>query len=136
MKLFPEIDTHPSLAKRVQFGLIVLAFMGALGLLQWHRGHARVGVWLAAFGATMLVVALLPGIGRGAYILWMTLGAALGRVTSPIVLLVVYGLFVVPVGVAMRLRGRDTMQRRLRGATSYWEDYPRATGVSAYLRQS
>ena len=82
-------------------------------------------------------MALVRVIGRLAYIGWMTLGVALGRVTSPIVLLVVYVLLVVPVGVAFRFLRRDMLRRRPdEGARSYWEEYPRAEGIASYLRQS
>jgi len=52
---------------------------------------------------------------------WMTLGEALHGVVSPLVLgLVYFGVFT-PVGVAMRLAGRDALARRFeRAVPSYW----------------
>ena len=106
MKLFSEVDLHPSRRDLLKFGLVVLTCSCAAGAWTFERGHTRTGVSLAVFGAAMFVAALLPVVGRFAYIGWMTLGVALGRVTSPIVLLVVYALLVVPLGLAFRLRGR------------------------------
>lgn len=52
---------------------------------------------------------------------WMKLGELLGRIVSPLVLgLIFFGLFT-PVGIVMRLFGRDAMYRRLEpAAPSYW----------------
>lgn len=52
---------------------------------------------------------------------WMKLGAALHHVVSPLALgLIFFGMFT-PVGIAMRLAGRDAMQRRFEPqARSYW----------------
>jgi hypothetical protein len=52
---------------------------------------------------------------------WMKLGELMGRVVSPIVLGVIFfGLFT-PVGIVMRLFGRDAMSRTFEpAAPSYW----------------
>jgi hypothetical protein len=137
MKLFAEIDATPSRTKLVKFGLVVLVLSIASSAFAWQCGRGHAAVWLASFGVVMFVLALLPKVGRLAYIAWMTLGVAVGRVTSPIVLLVIYVLLVVPIGVALRLRGRDILRRsRDPFVATYWEDYPRAEGVASYLRQS
>ena len=137
MKPFHEIDTNPSRAELVKFGLVMVGAAAAGGAWAWGHGHARGGACIAAAGAAVFLIAFLPVVGRLAYIAWMSLGVAIGRVTAPIVLLVVYAVLVVPVGVAMRLRGRDMLRlRRDEKAVSYWEDYPRAEGISSYLRQS
>jgi hypothetical protein len=51
----------------------------------------------------------------------MRFGELLGRVVSPLVLAVIfYGLFT-PVGMVMRLAGRDAMARRFEpGLKTYW----------------
>ncbi|HEX3593787.1 MAG TPA: SxtJ family membrane protein [Polyangiaceae bacterium] len=137
MRLFSEIDTEPSRAELLKFGVVLLVGASLSAGWMWERGHSRAAAWLVSFGGIMLVIAVLPVIGRWAYIGWMTLGVALGRVTSPVVLLVVYALLVVPVSLAFRLMGRDILRRRRdEHASSYWEDYPPAEGVSSYLRQS
>ena len=138
MKLFAEVNTRPSRAELVKFGLVLLA-AGALAAAYFYfaRGDARAAAWPAAIGLAVFVVSLVPVLGRPVYVVWMSLGVLLGRVTSPIVLFVIYALLVVPVGIAFRLRGRDTMKRRRdENADSYWEDYPRAESAASYLRQS
>jgi len=78
--------------------------------------------WVLALAAISAVVTLareqwLTPLNRG----WMRLGELLGRVVNPVVLGVIfYGVFT-PVGVAMRLAGRDAMTRAFEPRhRTYW----------------
>lgn len=52
---------------------------------------------------------------------WMRLGLLLGRVTSPVLLALVFYGGVMPTGLVMRVFRRDPMRRRRDpGAASYW----------------
>jgi hypothetical protein len=52
---------------------------------------------------------------------WMKLGELMGRVVSPVVLGVIFFGVFTPVGLAMRLFGRDAMARQFdRRLNSYW----------------
>ena len=53
--------------------------------------------------------------------LWMSFGMLLGMIVSPIVLGIIYfGLFS-PIGIGMRLFGRDELCLRFKTRTSYWK---------------
>ena len=54
--------------------------------------------------------------------LWMELGLLIGKVVSPIVLGSVFFLLITPVGMAMRLAGRDELQLKLHGKGSCWKN--------------
>ena len=54
--------------------------------------------------------------------LWMELGLLIGKVISPIVLGSVFFFLITPVGIAMRLSGRDELQLKLHGKGSCWEN--------------
>jgi hypothetical protein len=52
---------------------------------------------------------------------WMALGAVLNRVVSPIVLAVLFVFVMTPVGLLMRLTGKDPLRLKRAGAGgSYW----------------
>ena len=78
--------------------------------------------WLLALAALTGAVTLtrahwLAPLNRA----WMKLGELLGRVVSPIVLGVIFFAVFTPVGIVMRLAGRDAMKRRWEpAAKSYW----------------
>ena len=53
--------------------------------------------------------------------LWFKLGLALGAVVAPVVMALVYFTTVVPIGLIMRLMGKDMLQQKLnKNAKSYW----------------
>ncbi len=106
-------------------GLIFCAALGLLAALSaWKGGDAW--PWLAGgavlFGAWGL---LWPAGLHPLYLGWMSLAVVLGQVVSRLVLAVVFYLVVTPVGLAMRLAGKDPMDRRLGGTDSYWRARPR-----------
>ncbi len=97
-------------------GIFVIA--GGYGL--WHGAAAL--PWLLALAALTASVTLirdtwLTPLNRA----WMKLGELMGRVVSPIVLgIIFFGVFT-PVGVVMRLCGRDAMARCFEpGLKTYW----------------
>jgi len=61
--------------------------------------------------------------------LWFKLGMALGAVITPIVMGLVYFTTVVPVGLVMRLMGKDLLQQKLDAeAKSYWIERKQPVG--------
>jgi hypothetical protein len=52
----------------------------------------------------------------------MKLGLLIGKVVSPIVLGSVFFFLFTPVGIVMRLAGRDELQLKLHGKTSCWKN--------------
>ena len=61
--------------------------------------------------------------------LWFKLGMALGAVIAPIVMGLVYFTTVVPVGLVMRLMGKDLLQQKLDAeAKSYWIERKQPVG--------
>ena len=78
--------------------------------------------WALALAALMALVTYtretwLTPLNRA----WMKLGELLGRIVSPLVLgLIFFGVFT-PVGMVMRLFGRDALYRSIDAAApSYW----------------
>lgn len=136
MSPYADLNRNPSRRDLVIFGLIFAAGMGALGgWAQLHGQPERALVYFAVGGAVFLL-SWIPPIGRVLYILWMGLGLTVGIFTVPIVMFALYVVAIVPLGLWFRLRGRDTMRRRLDpGAASYWEDYPRSDDPATYVRQ-
>ena len=54
--------------------------------------------------------------------LWMKLGLLIGKVVSPIVLGSVFFILFTPVGIVMRLAGRDELQLKLHKKNSCWKN--------------
>jgi hypothetical protein len=53
--------------------------------------------------------------------LWFKFGLALGAVVAPVVMALVYFTTVVPIGLIMRLMGKDMLRQKLdKNAKTYW----------------
>lgn len=113
---------HPQLPSNRSFGWTFAGVFAAAGLYGvWREGAAL--PWLLPLAAVIALVTLtrqawLTPLNRA----WMSLGELLGRIVSPIVLGLIFFCVFAPVGVVMRLCGRDAMCRRFEpGAASYWK---------------
>jgi polyferredoxin len=137
MSFLKELNKNPSRRDLVEFGLIMLAAAGVFGALchyRWDKPALGTNLWIA--GGVLLVLALIPPIGRLLYIAWMTFGLLVGLVTSPIIMFAVYCVVILPVGLIFKVTKRDTMKRGLDpAAKSYWEDYPSTDDPGHYVRQ-
>jgi hypothetical protein len=123
-----DIKFDPSRKLLREFGLLCLAFFGAIGLYQGlYRGHSTAGLILGAVAlAGGLLGVLAPSWLRPIYVAWMVAAFPIGWTISLVVMAAMfYGLFT-PIGLFFRLIGRDSMERKLRpAAATYWE--PKAT---------
>jgi len=83
------------------FGFIPLAI---------HR-HTRVWPWIAAI--LLWTVALtMPSTLRHVHAGWTKLGLWLGWLNTRVILTILYGFMIAPLGLVMRLFGRDRMGRQ------------------------
>jgi hypothetical protein len=53
--------------------------------------------------------------------LWFKLGLGLGAFVAPVIMVLIYFTTVVPIGLLMRLMGKDLLKQKLdRNVKSYW----------------
>ena len=77
-----------------------------------------------------------PPVVRPVYVVWMALAFPIGWTVSHLMMAVVFYLVVTPIGIIMRMCGRDPMRRRIdRSAKSYWVRRPSTTNIKHYFRQ-
>jgi hypothetical protein len=104
------------------FGLTFVVVFAIVAVWQAWAGRSSVAYAFSGLGIVILIVAfarpaLLHGLNRA----WMRFGALLHKVVNPLVLGGIYFLVFTPVALAMRLAGRDALQRKLdTQAASYW----------------
>jgi hypothetical protein len=71
-------------------------------------------LWSLMLGGMCIVLALAwPGSLTHVYRLWMTVGAFLGWLNTRLILGVLCSLLFTPIGLCLRLRGKDSMRRTL-----------------------
>ena len=94
-------------------------------LLMLYRRHA---VGAMATGAAAFLFALfalfVPKLLEPVEAAWMAFARVLGAVNTRILMGILYFALFVPLGLFLKIIGRDEMKRRWRlGGASNWEDY-------------
>jgi len=115
------------------FGLVFAGFFAIAAAVNGWRGGAAWPLYLALAAAFLAVAWLSPRVLAPLNRLWSKLGLLLGRIVSPVVLSLLFFLVVTPVGLLMRLTGKDPLRLRTdSGADSYWivRDPPGPAGDS------
>ena len=103
------------------FGMLFAVVFLIVGLYPLHLGQP-LRTWALVVAGLLFVTAILyPRLLAPANRWWLRMGEGLNRVVSPLVLGIMYLVLIVPVGLAMRLAGRDVLcLKRRPEATSYW----------------
>ena len=133
-----EIRKDASRKELAWFGLLLLAFFGIVGALLRFRFDAPAAarwVWIGATAVTLVYYAG-PPIRRYVFLGWMYAAYPIGWVVSHVLLAAVYYLVITPIGLAMRLLGRDPMRRRFEpDRDTYWIARSEGGDVRRYFRQ-
>lgn len=106
------------------FGLTVGGILLVIAAVRtWlHDGYGVVEAVLGAIGLGLVVVGLaaparLAVLNR----VWTRLGLLMFKVVNPVVLALMYGITIVPIGLIMRACGRDPLRlKRDPSASTYW----------------
>ena len=120
------------------FALILLAFLGLVGILVWRATGSLAWprlIWGGAATLSLIYYVARP-LQRPMYIGWSYLTYPVGWVISHVLMaLVFFGLFTA-VGLLMRLFRYDPMMRTFdRSAKTYWVPHEDQADVAYYFRQ-
>lgn len=133
-----DINWNPSRKDLRIFSLLLIVFGAVVGGWLWSRnpdgtfGKALLGVGVGLGGLGVC----LPSLMRPVYVVWMALAFPIGWTVSHAMMAATFYLVMTPIGLIMRLCGRDPMQRRIdRNAKSYWISKPANRDVKSYFRQ-
>jgi len=143
-----DIDWRPDRRKLRTFAWIGAAVLLGLAMLALRRHHL-VGVALDGTTARPIALALTgtavllavsgsaqPKLLRPLYLGLTLLTFPVGVVASYVLLLVLYYLVFAPLGLALRLFGRDPLERRFQTErATYWVERPRPVEVRRYFKQ-
>jgi hypothetical protein len=114
---------EPSAAELRVFGLVMAAVAGIVGALAIYIGDAWRGAivaWLVGL-ALCLVYYTLPPTRILLYNSWMAVVYPIGWLVSHGLMAMIYYLLMTPIGLVMRLFGRDPLNRDLEpSTTTYW----------------
>jgi hypothetical protein len=114
-----KIDTSEKKVRNFGFLFSVVAI--ALAAFRYYKG-GNSWVWFVGGSVFFLLAGLfLKPVLRPVYVVWMKFAFILGWLNTRLLLGVFFYLVVSPVGVVMRLVGRDPLTRKIdRSQSSYW----------------
>jgi hypothetical protein len=114
-------EQHVEGSSNRAFGVVFAALF--LVIAAWPLIHGAPPRWwagavAAAFG---LLAWLKPDLLAALNRQWIRLGLFLGRIAGPVALAVLFYLVFTPLGLLMRMTGKDPLRtRREAGAATYW----------------
>ena len=133
-----DLNLNPSKKELRTFGLCGLAFLALVGWIVFRRsGSVPVAASIAALGVVLAVLGFaVPRALRPVWVVLMVVNYPIGWVVTHVVMAIIFYLVVTPIGVIMRLTGRDPMERAFdRSAKTYWKPRRVDPGSSRYFRQ-
>ncbi|MDB4665280.1 SxtJ family membrane protein [Verrucomicrobia bacterium] len=134
-----EIDWKPGARQLRQFAALSLLFFGGGGTwlfygIEW-TALACSPFWAVAviFGALGLIQ---PRVAWPLYVVLMAVALPIGMVVSFLMLAAIYFGVITPIGLGLRLCGKDPMTRKLnRQFDSYWIPRKAPDNSEQYFRQ-
>ncbi len=104
------------------FALVVAAPLSAIGGWLLWKGRPSGYVFLGAAGLLLALAAAAPGMLAPVERVWMKAAGVMSVVMTYVILTLTYFLVIAPVGLLVRLTGKDLLQLRWeKSRASYWE---------------
>ena len=140
---FSEINWKPDRGERREFARsLMLGFpLMALVFLAIARGYTGTWplwpTWLGCGGfAVGVLLWIAPPLAWPVYAAWNAIGGVIGFVVGNLLLVLVFYLVITPIGLLLRLAGKDPLERRVdRSASTYWKDAEKPMDARGYFRQ-
>lgn len=130
-----DINWKPTPRELRKFGVTMIIGFGLFALVAWWRDHPTLATVFAAIGAG---AGLLGLTGTRAalvvYLPWMAIAFVMGNIMSRVIVGLFFFGMITPMGLVMRLIGRDKLQLKNRRA-SYWDALPKPSDRAGYERQ-
>ena len=131
--LDPARKTSPGELRK--FGLLVgSAFLVLAAFLFWRQKPSAVVVGFTTLGGLLVILGLaVPKMLSAVYSGWMRFALLLSKVTTPILMGVIYFVLLTPIGLIMRAFGRNSL--RAGGNGTAWHTRAEGARGSALERQ-
>src|SRR5579863_1365994 len=132
------VNKNPTSRELRWFGLILVAFCGLVSGILYAKFRWPAASWipLGAAAVVALIYYAVPATRRPIYLAWMYAFLPVGMAMSFLLLAAIYFLVFTPIGLLMRLVGRERVPRQFdRQATTYWVKRPAARSAATYFRQ-
>ena len=105
---------------RQSFGLVFFVVFLIIALWPLLNGDS-IRLWSAIIASVFLILgAINSKLLNPLKILWIKFGEKLGRVIAPIIMALVYFIVLTPIGILMRILGKDLLNLKYSKEKTYW----------------
>jgi len=103
---------QPTVKDLRQFGLLVGGIFSVIGLWPFVFRSESPRLWALVLGGVLMMLGgIAPQSLRQVHTGWMKIGHVLGAINTKLLLGLIYYLLIAPIGMVMRLLGKDSMHR-------------------------
>lgn len=108
-----------------EFGFVMAGFFLIIGGIAMFRGRAHYPYLLSAAAAFSAAAVFFPRILLPFQKAWMAFSMVIGFFMSRVIMTVLFYGVLTPIGVAMRIFGKDVLDQRIdKDKASYWHVAP------------
>ena len=102
------------------FGIVFFVVFLLISIWPSIEGQS-IRIWALTLSLIFLVLGLLNSKLLSPFnLIWVKFGEVLGRIIAPIAMGVVYFIIITPIGLFMRLIGKDLLRTKFSKNNSYW----------------
>ena len=137
LPFFQHVKWHPDRRELRRFAIAMLIGFFVLGALSaWRaKGIGTGSMVLWSIGVTLAVAALVPKLGRIAYLAVYLPTSIIGYVVSNVMLALMFFLVITPLGFILKLMGKDLLQQRRQKRKTQWTPVKDTRNEESYYRQ-
>ena len=137
LPFFQHVKWRPDARELRRFAIAMLIGFFVLGVLSaWKTKGVHMGsIVLWSIGASLAVTAFVPKLGRIAYLAVYLPTSIIGYVVSNVMLTLMFFLVITPLGIVMKLMGKDVLQQRRPDRPTQWTPVKETKNEESYYRQ-
>jgi len=130
-----RVPARLTAAQGRRFGLTVGGAFAVLAAITWWRGHQVTMYVFGSLGSALILAGLIVPTHLGPVErAWMALAHAISKVTTPIVMSVIYYVVLTPVGLIRRATAGNSLVHQA-GASGFWKQRQAGSRRSSMERQ-
>ena len=137
LPFFQHVKWRPDKRELSRFAVAMLVGFSLLGLFAaWRAGGVGNGsIILWAIGISLAIAAFVPKLNRIAYLGVYLPSSIIGYVVSNVILTLMFFLVITPLGIILRLMGKDLLQQRRPKQKAMWTPVKAVKMEDRYYRQ-
>ena len=137
LPFFRHVKWQPDARELRRFAIAMLIGFFVLGALSaWKTkaiGTGSIVLW--SIGAALAAAAFVPKLGRIAYLAIYLPTSIIGYVVSNVMLTLMFFLVITPLGIILKLMGKDPLQQQRPRRTTQWTPVRETKTEDSYYRQ-